>query len=252
MKDELNRKLKSLRLNGWIQSWSRYQAMARESNHSFEAMLTLMVDEEYQLKQDRALRRRILKARIEEEWRMETFPFPSQPKLSKKKVLSVYDSLDYLHKPSNVIWIGPTGCGKTGLATAFLIHALELGHSGLFINFHELLHRLHQSVADHSEKKALKPFLQTELLLIDEIGYAEIGSSQAEPVQIGLFFELLSYRHRKAATLITTNLGFLDWPDFLKNKHLTAALLDRLTEDSYIFNMAGCHSLRNGAKVHHP
>lgn len=226
--------------------------MARESNHSFEAMLNLMVNEEHQLKQDRALRRRILKASIKEEWRMETFPFPSQPKLNKKKILAVYDSLEYLKTHSNVIWIGPTGCGKTGLASAFLIRALELGYSGRFIDFHELLHLLHQSVADHSEKKALKPFLQAELLLIDEIGYAEIGSTKAEPVQIGLFFELLSRRHRKAATLITTNLGFQDWPDFLKNKHLTAALLDRMTEDSYVFNMAGCHSLRNGAKTYNP
>jgi DNA replication protein DnaC len=79
-----------------------------------------------------------------------------------------------------------------------------------------------------------------DCLLIDELGYVEV-----EPTQIGLFFALMSSRHKKKSTLITTNLGFEDWRTFLKNDHLTAALLDRLTENSHVFNMKGCYSLRD-------
>jgi DNA replication protein DnaC len=74
---------------------------------------------------------------------------------------------------------------------------------------------------------------------IDEIGYVE-----AEPVQVGLFFTLMHKRHRRKPTLITSNLGFSEWPSFLKNDHLTAALIDRLTENSHVINMKNCLSLR--------
>jgi DNA replication protein DnaC len=75
--------------------------------------------------------------------------------------------------------------------------------------------------------------------LVDEIGYAEV-----EPIQVGLFFTLMHKRHRKKPTLITSNLGFTDWGSFLKNAHLTAALIDRLTENSHVINMKQCVSLR--------
>jgi DNA replication protein DnaC len=74
---------------------------------------------------------------------------------------------------------------------------------------------------------------------IDEIGYVEV-----EPVQVGLFFTLLHRRHRRKPSLITSNLGFSEWRSFLKNDHLTAALIDRLTENSYVINMKNCVSIR--------
>ncbi len=82
------------------------------------------------------------------------------------------------------------------------------------------------------------PYLEFSRL-IDELGYAKI-----EPVQVGLFFTLMQKRHNKKTTLITTNLGFEQWNSFLKNERLTAALIDRLTENSHVINMKKCVSLR--------
>ena len=69
----------------------------------------------------------------------------------------------------------------------------------------------------------------------------KIGYVEAEPVQVGLFFTLMHKRHRRKPTLITSDLGFGEWRSFLKNDHLTAALIDRLTENS--LNMKHCVSL---------
>jgi DNA replication protein DnaC len=129
--------------------------------------------------------------------------------------------------------------GKTGLATAFLIHAINTGYKGYFITFPDLVERLYQSVADHSEAKVIKKFAAYDCLLIDELGYVEV-----EPVQVGLFFTLMHKRHKQKPTLITSNLGFSQWSSFLKNDHLTAALIDRLTENSHVLNMKNCVSLR--------
>jgi DNA replication protein DnaC len=129
--------------------------------------------------------------------------------------------------------------GKTGLATSFLTHAIDQGYSGRYVLFAELVAHFYQSVADHSEAQVLKKYLSCDCLLIDELGYVEV-----DPVQVGLFFTLMHRRHKKKPTLITSNLGFSDWNSFLKNAHLTAALIDRLTENSHVFNMRDCISLR--------
>jgi DNA replication protein DnaC len=170
---------------------------------------------------------------------IETYPFEQQPKLNKKKIMALYDSLSFLSEHQNIVWLGRTGCGKTGLATSFLIHAINQGYSGRTVLFAELIAELFRSVADHSEHKVLRKYLSYEILHIDEIGYLEV-----EPVQVGLFFTLMHKRHKKKSTLITSNLGFSEWGSFLKNDHLTAALIDRLTETSHVFNMKQCKGLR--------
>ena len=65
-----------------------------------------------------------------------------------------------------------------------------------------------------------------------------------EAAQVGLFFTLMQTRHKSKTTLITSNLGFSEWGSFLQNTHLTAALVDRLTENSHVINMKKCRSLR--------
>jgi DNA replication protein DnaC len=239
MNDQVATKLKYLRLGGLLAHWDDYLKLAGEQRFSHGRLLTHIVDEEYRLKQDHARQLRHQHARLPEPWVIETFPFQRQPKLNKKKIMALYDSMDYLTRSQNIIWLGGTGVGKTGLALSFLVHALNHGYSGRYVMFAELVAELYQSVADHTEEKVLRKYVAYDTLAIDEIGYVE-----AEPVQVGLFFTLMQRRHKKRPTLITSNLGFSDWSSFLKNAHLTAALIDRLTDNSYVFNMRQCESLR--------
>ena len=186
-----------------------------------------------------ARQQRLHHAKIPEKWVMDTFAFDRQPKLNKKKILALYDSMAFLRDKQNIIWMGGTGLGKTGLARSFLIRAIEQGARGRYVLFADLLHELHRAQADRSQSRVIRRYLPYDLLLIDEI-----GSVEAEPAQVGLFFTLLQKRHKQRSTLITSNLGFSEWASFLKNPHLTAALIDRLTESSHLFNMKECVTLR--------
>ena len=239
MNEELVQKLKYLRLGGLLANWDHYLEHARKGNYSHVRLLEYIISEEYQIKKENARKMRINKARIPEKLVVETFPFSRQPKLNKKKIVGMYDAFDYMTQSRNIIFIGPTGTGKTGLATAFLIHAINQGYNGFFITFPDLVERLYQSLADHSESKLIKKLLSYHCLLIDELGYIEV-----EPVQVGLFFTLMHKRHKRKTTLITSNMGFRQWSSFLKNDPLTAALIDRLTENSHVINMKKCVSLR--------
>ena len=239
MDEQITEMLKYIHLRGLLANWNRYIEMARKENFSHVRLLKYIVEEEYKIKKENSRKLRLTRAKIPEKYVMETFPFDRQPNLNKKKILSIYDSFDYMSKNQNGIWIGPTGTGKTGLATAFLIQAINQGYSGRFVLFPELIEMLYNSVADHSQGNMVRKFASYDCLLVDEIGYADI-----EPVQVGLFFTLMHKRHKKKTTLITSNLGFQQWTSFLKNDQLTAALIDRLTENSHVINMKNCVSLR--------
>jgi len=239
MDDEMASNAKYLRLTNLLTRWERYLTMAEKGNCSPVKLLQTILAEEAETRRANARALRLKRARIPEHWVMETFPFGEQPKLEKKRVLTLYDAFEYIQKNENIVWIGPTGSGKTGLATSFLIQAIQRGHTGRYVLFPELVSELFSSVADHSEEKVIKRYLAYECLLVDEIGYVEL-----EAVQVGLFFTLMQRRHKKRTTIITSNLGFKAWGSFLKNDHLAVALIDRLTETSHVFNMKGCRSLR--------
>jgi DNA replication protein DnaC len=239
MNDEYIAKMKYLNLKGLMEHWKLYIKYASDKKMSYENLLKYIIDNEYEIKKENARQYRIKRAHIPEKYVIETFPFHLQPKLNRNKTIELYDNLEYINKHENIIWIGPTGCGKTGLATSFMINAINKGYKGYFVTFADLINEIYKSMADHSQMEIAKKYLSYDVLLLDEIGYIE-----TEPAQVGLFFNLMQKRHRKKTTLITTNLGFSEWGTFLKNPHLTSALIDRLTETSHLINMIKCDTIR--------
>lgn len=240
MNEELRMILKYLRLWGLLANWDKLLAEARRGKFSHERFLKQLLHAEFRTKSDNARILRRKRAHIPERFEIETYPFRRQPKLDRKRIMSLHDSLDYMVKRQNIVWLGPTGCGKTGLATSFMLHAIDQGYRGYFVSFPELVSELYASLADRSEQKVLRRYYSYDCLLIDEVGYVEV-----EPAQVGLFFTLMQKRHKTKTTLITSNLGFGDWGTFLNNAHLTAALIDRLTENSHVINMKNCRTLRD-------
>ena len=166
MNKELIETLKYLRLGGLLVHWDEYLKLAAEGRFSHARLLTHVLEEECRIKRENARQLRLKRARIPDPLVIETFPFERQPKLNKKKIMALYDSLGYMHQSQNLLWLGATGCGKTGLATSFLIHAIDQGHSGRYVLFADLIAELYRSVADHSEDKVLKKYLSFDCLRI--------------------------------------------------------------------------------------
>ena len=239
MDETLSTMLRRLRLSNLLGNWDPYVNLALKRRWSPEGLLRHVIEQEYQAKIENARLGRLRRAKIPQMLELETYPFDRQPKLDRKKILSLYDSFTYMTERRNMIWVGPTGVGKSGLATAFLLQAIHRGYTGRYVLFQDLIEEMFAAAADRSEAIVLKRYLAYDCLLIDEMGYVEM-----EPAQVNMFFTLMHKRHRKRPTLLTSNLGFSEWSSFLKNDHLTAALVDRLTELSYVINMKKCVSLR--------
>ena len=97
-----------------------------------------------------------------------------------------------MRQHQNLIGMGITGCGETGLAnTRFLIHAIDHGYRGRYVLFANLVGELYHTITNHSETKVLKKYLALDCFFMNEIGYFEV-----EPVQVGLFFTLSARRTR--------------------------------------------------------
>lgn len=239
MDETIKKQLQFLELKYLHENWDNILKEPQKKQPSYQRFLTDIIEKEYADKKERSRLYRLKKANIPELLVMETFPFSKQPRLKKKLVMELYDSLRFITEKQELIFIGPTGCGKTGLATAFLIHAINQGYRGYFIDFNKLIHQLYQSKADHTEHKLIRRFQAYDALLIDELGYDAL-----EKEQTGLFFDLMKARNNKRTTILTTQFGFEEWGSFLHNAHLTAALIDRITVNCTVFNMKECISIR--------
>jgi DNA replication protein DnaC len=121
--------------------------------------------------------------------------------------------------------------GKTGLASGILLKALENGYRCQFIRAQDLFDEMYASLADRSSRKLLNRLVKLDVLLIDELGYLNV-----KPEQANIFFKLIEERYRYRPTIITTNLSYDEWPNFLGNPQMVDALLSRLRHF--------CHTVR--------
>jgi len=224
MDESIKKHLQFLGYGHTLENWDTIFQEAKRTQPSYQSFFAGIIAREYADKKEKARLGRITKANIPELLVMETFPFSTQPRLKKRMVMELYDSLRFMTQRQELIFIGPTGCGKTGLGTSFLIHAINHGYRGYYIEFGKLILSLYQARADHTEHRLIRRLSSYDILLIDELGYEAVEKEQA-----GLFFELTKARNKTHTTIITTQLGFEEWGNFLNNSHLTAALLDRIT-----------------------
>jgi DNA replication protein DnaC len=171
---------------------------------------------------ERRLAYRISQARSPWQWTIDSFPFAQQPGVNKAQILGLA-GLEFVRRAQNLVLIGPTGTGKTGIAIGLLRQACLNGYAGRFYNAQALFDELYASLADRSTTRLLKALSRMRPIVIDELGYLTL-----KPEQVNAFFRLMDQRYARVSTIITTNLDYSDWYDLFGNKPLVDALLDRL------------------------
>ncbi len=222
MNEDIEQLLKTLRLKRMQEILERELNRAQKKQTSYSDFLARLLREEYLHKQERSMQSRIKQAKIPEPWILETFPFKEQTGVSKAAIMQLAE-LDFIHSSTNIVFIGDTAVGKTGLASSILRKALENGYRGRFIKAQDLFDEMYESLADRSTRKLLNHLANIDILLIDEMGYLNLSKEQTN-----IFFRLMEERYNRKSTILTTNLDYEEWYDFLGNKHMVEALLSRL------------------------
>lgn len=222
MRDDIRKLLEQLKLNGMAACLDRILDQAEQTPLSVPETLRLLLQEECLHREDRSLANRLKHAKFPWDWSLKTFPFDRQPGVNQVQIKSLA-TLDFVARAQNIVFIGPPGTGKTGLAIGLLRQALINGYRGQFCNAQELVDELYASLADRSTTKLLNRLSRYDVLLIDELGYLTL-----KPEQVNAFFKLLDMRYGKKPTIFTTNLGYDQWYSLFQRKSLVDALLDRL------------------------
>jgi DNA replication protein DnaC len=162
------------------------------------------------------------------------FDFAFQPSIERGKIETLAICAWVRQKQSLLIQ-GPPGVGKTHLAIALGVKAVECGFSVAFFRLDELLYAMRINADEPPAKLRRQKYMKPALLIIDEVGFQPFSRQDA-----ALFFRLISYRYGRGSILITSNKSVRDWPEMLAGDEvLAAAILDRLLHDSHVLNISG-------------
>lgn len=239
MSEDIKQLLKNLRLRKMAEIIDAELEAARKNSPSYTDFLARLLRAEWLDQQQRRVQSRIMQARMPDLWTLESFPFKNQPGVLRRQIRELAE-LEFIPKAENIVFIGNTGVGKTGLASGLLLKALQNGYRGLFIKAQDLFDDMYASIADRSSRKLVKRLARVDVLLVDEMGYLNL-----RPEQTNIFFKLMEERYRRKATIITTNLDYDQWHVFLDNKDLVTAMLSRLRHQ--------CHTIRiDGPSLREP
>jgi DNA replication protein DnaC len=239
MNEDLDQLLKNLHLKRMREIVVEELEHAESQQLSYSELLVRLLRAQWHHRQESALAYRIKRAGMPEQWTLESFPFKRQPGVTRRTIQGLA-GLDFIGRAQNIVFMGPTGVGKTGLAIGLLLKALQNGYRSLFVRAQDLFDEMYASLADRSSRKLIDRLARVDLLLIDELGYLNLHSEQTN-----VFFRLMEERYRQRATIITTNLDYEEWHHFLGNKALCEALLSRLRHQ--------CHTIRiDGPSLREP
>ena len=230
---QLENKMRSLKLNGMLDTLELRLTQAQKDGLGFTQFLELLLEDEVQCRANKRLTGRITKARFEEAKSLEEFNFHFNPKVPTQYIHDLA-TCRFIERKESIIFCGPVGVGKTHLAQALGHQACRLGYSVLFSKASRLLSDLGGGRADGTWEKRLRRYLKPDLLILDDFAMKELTKFQAED-----FYELIDQRYRSGSMIATANRSPEDWYPLFPNPVIAESALDRLVSCSHVIALTG-------------
>lgn len=222
------------KLSAILESFEHISDKASEEQISYSEYLYRLLEIEDSARAVRAKRTLLKLSGVPKIKNIDSFDFKSSS--VDRTLIGEILTLRFIDKCKNILLLGPSGVGKTHLATAIAYEATQSRIKTKFLTASDLIIQLESAQSkgelDNYLRRVIAP---ARLLIIDELGYVKFNENQAN-----LFFQIVNKKYETGSIVITSNLSFSKWKEVLNSDEaLTAAVLDRLIHHSYMINISG-------------
>jgi len=221
--EELLADLAELKLHRIAEVYQEVLDEAARKGSSMLDVLAALIGEEITVRRQRALERRIGRARLTKPKTLAEYDFTFPKRIPKQAILRLFDC-DFIAQQGCAVFIGPTGTGKSHLLNALGHAACEKRFSVHFTRVVDMINTLTTAQINGTLEKKLRQYTNPQLLLLDELGYLPIDKRGAD-----LLFQVVAARYECGSIVVSTNRAFRDWGAiFDVDNTLATAMIDRL------------------------
>lgn len=233
-------KLRALKLIGMANAFQE-QLEKPLPDLDFESRLGMLVDQEWLIRENRRLQRRLHQARLQQSACIEDIDYEKPRGLVKAKILELSRS-QWLQQHLNLLITGPTGCGKTYVACALAHRACLDGYTSRYYRLPRLWEELKIAKANGTYSNWLAQLAKIDVLILDDWGLVTPDVERRQDL-----LEILDDRYQKRSTIVTSQVPTTLWHEHLNDATLADAILDRLLHNAIRFELKG-DSMRKNQK----
>jgi DNA replication protein DnaC len=233
MLDQTKNMLSEMKMYGALKTIDLRIQEAMSQNWGHIDLVSTLVTDEKLYRDNHAIQRRLRAASFRTDGSFEKVDYTAKRSITKSMIKDLMQMEFIKNTPRNILIEGPTGVGKTFLATALGHHACRHGSSCLFIGISVLSERLLMARASGNYLRLRDRFIKTDLLIIDDVGLKKLTPEVTQDLH-----DLLEERQNKC-TVITTQLPLRNWKEIIEDELALDTIVDKLEHGSLHLNLQG-------------
>jgi DNA replication protein DnaC len=225
---ELKRALQQLRLGGIAAILETRLHQAQAEPMAPIDLISCLVSDELSRRSDRLLERRRKAAGFRNLHTLDNFDFSFNKKMNRSLIFDLATA-NFIARHEDALFLGPPGTGKSHLAQAIGLAAIQQGYRVLYRETHTLLSEIAEATLEGKRKEWMELLSTIPLLIIDDLGMRKLSPAAAEEL-----LEIVMRRYERASTMLTSNRPVEDWGKLLGDTAAVTAMLDRLLHHGHV------------------